>query len=63
MDRGTATATDDDTMQPGFRPTDSAVAGMPMNSLRVLIVDDDDEMCMFLRQELGKYFAGVQHLA
>ena len=43
-------------MQPGFRPTDSAVAGMPMNSLRVLIVDDDDEMCMFLRQELGKYF-------
>lgn len=56
MDRGTATATDDDTMQPGFRPTDSAVAGMPMNSLRVLIVDDDDEMCMFLRQELGKYF-------
>ena len=43
-------------LKEGFSGTKSEIISMPMNSHRILIVEDDSDVATYLKQELGRYF-------
>lgn len=56
MNNSTALANDDEQQRHGFKTQYREVAPEAMNNKRVLVVDDDADICVMLKTELGKYF-------